>query len=130
MLLIDYSKLKLMKDNEIKALIGKTISEQINKFKNQMNKIFLDKEKSRDEKLEKLEELVKEYTKEKNDNTSRDAQINHQNNDTPLARNRVIIQAEINQHKLNFDSSYNHHSKEEWETKLVGLQEELKNSPV
>ena len=86
MLLIDYSKLKLMKDNEIKALIDKTISEQINKFKNQMNKIFLDKEKSRNEKLEKLEELVKEYTKEKNDDTIRDSQRNHKNNDAPLAR--------------------------------------------
>ena len=37
--------------------------------------------------------------------------------------------AEINAHKINFDSNFSHHKKQEWEEKLAQLQEELKNSP-
>lgn len=119
-----------MEDNEIKAFIGKTISAEINKFKDQAKIIFANEAKSLDEKIAKVEKLIEEYTHQKNDNTSRESQIEHKNNEPPLARNRVIIQAEINQHKINFDSSFKHHSKKDWETKLAELEEELKNSPV
>ena len=119
-----------MKDNEIKALIGKTVNEKIQKFKNQMDKIFADKEKSLDEKLIEISKEVHDYLEEKRNEDSREAQIKHENNDPPLARNRVIIQAEIDAHKISFDSNFKHHTKKEWDEKLAKLEEELKNSPV
>lgn len=119
-----------MKDNEIKALIGKTVNAEIQKFKNQIKEIFIQDLKSLDEKLAQVEVLIEEYTDKKENDDSRQAQIEHENNEPPLARNRVIIQAEIKAHKLNFDSDSNHHTKKSWEKKLAELEEELKNSPV
>jgi hypothetical protein len=120
--------------NEIEIDIRKTISEAREKFEEEIQKFYhahLDivrSDISKEEKTKRIKELIDEYTKAKNDETSRDSQREHKPNDPPLARNRMIIQAEIQQHKLNFDSNGSFDSKENWQKKHEKLEAELKNS--
>ena len=114
--------------------------EEIQKYKAQLDEIFLAKEKQLDEKLAQVESLIKKYTDVQDDETSRNSQIAHKNNDVPLARNRIIIEAEIKSHQQQYretwdsntdqaNGKYTTAKKQEWLDKLAKLQQELKESP-
>lgn len=129
--------------NEIERDIRRTISEARQKFESEIQKFYhahLDIVGSnipKEEKAKLSKELIDKYMNVKNDETSRDAQINRKNNDPPLARNKHIILAEIRQHKMNYDDNWDHNQheangkytldkKNEWLAKLAKLESELK----
>lgn len=130
-----------MKDEQIVSLIEKKIQSEIQKYNQKMKEIFSDNIKTIDEKLAEVETLIQDYYEKQNDETSRNEQIQHKNNDAPLGRNRVIVEAELKQHLMQFqenwenntdhaEGKYTSKKHEEWDKKLQELQEELKNSPV
>ena len=122
-------------DKDIQSFVHKEISNVRKQFENEIQKWKTQHEEimsqkiSLEKRLEEVSVLIDEFQSQMNNKTSRKSQEDHKNNDEPLARNRVIIQAEINAHKLNFDSDSNHHSQKEWDEKLAKLENELKQSP-
>lgn len=129
--------------DEINLLIKQTIQKKKEDFQQEINKFWnrhLEIARSdipKDEKLKQIEELIKEYTQVKNDETSRDAQ--RENKGEALARNRHIIKGELDQHLMNYDSNWDHNQnhaggkytskeKEEWLAKKQKLESELRES--
>jgi len=130
-------------EQEIKNLVKDTISKtkqelyaKIDKFWDQHLKI-MNQDLPLDEKLSQIKELIAEYKAIQNNDDSRNAQRDHKNNDEPLARNRHIIKAELDQHLLqyddNWDSNQDHaggkytlKKKEEWLEKKTRLENELR----
>ena len=129
--------------NEIERDIHRTISEARQKFESEIQKFYhahLDIVRNnipKEEKAKQITELIKKYTNQQDDETLRNAQREHKNNDSPLARNKHIIQAELRQHIMNYDDNWDHNQdqangkytlkkKEEWLAKKAKLESELK----
>lgn len=128
--------------NQVKGQISELkqkFFEKINEFYAKHLEILNDESKPIEQRRKEVEELIKQYSEMQFQNTSREDQIAHKNNDAPLARNRHIIQAELNEHLMQYDDNWDHNQdhaggkyttipKNEWLAKKAKLESELKNT--
>ena len=135
-------KIKIANSKEQSKLtadqIRKNAQVRIDEFYTKV-KILKNQNHPREQYLAELEELTKQFSAEKKDDSARNQKENNPELFTG-ARNRFIVKAELNAHLNNYDDNWDSNTshadgkyttdkKNEWLATKQKLETELKNSP-